>query len=267
MSKKIVLVIAIACGLLALVLTRLYISAVESQVAKKKAELDKRYGTIEVLCFLADTPAGTVLDENDLGKKVVPKRGLDGHAIEWRRYTEVVGRKTLLGHSMGEVVFWSDREGGDISAKGLSHDVKRLMRAVSINVGPSAGVSGMVRPNDHVDVIGTFAFSSDPKDVATLTMLQNVLVLATGRDTSKSRDLERSMGRDTYSLVTLEVSPREAEMIAFAEQMKGRLTLTLRNKNDTSFEKELPQVDYEKIRSTIEELNLKRQQKNGGVFK
>ena len=49
--------------------------------------------------------------------------------------------------------------------------------------------------------------------------------------------------------------------------MKGRLTLTLRNKNDTSFERELPQVDYEKIRATIEELNLKRQQKNGGVFK
>ena len=267
MNKKLILAISIVCGLVALVLTKFYISSVEAEVARKKAELDKRYGTIEVLCFYADTPAGTVLDVNDLGKKVVPERGLAGHAIEWQRHAEVVGRKTLLGHSRGEVVFWSDIEGGDPSAKGLSHDVKRLMRAVSINVGPAAGVSGMVRPNDHVDVIGTFSFSTDPKDVATLTMLQNVLVLATGRETSKSHGLERSMGRDSYSLVTIEVSPREAEMIAFAEQMKGRLTLTLRNKNDTSFEKELPQVDYEKIRATIEELNMKRQQKNGGVFR
>jgi hypothetical protein len=35
--------------------------------------------------------------------------------------------------------------------------------------------------------------------------------------------------------------------------------LTLRNRNDTSYEKELPKVDFEKIRSEIEELNLKRQ--------
>ncbi len=267
MSKKIVLSISIACGLLALVLTRLYISAVESQVAKKKSDLDRRYGTMEVLCFCEDTPAGTVVERRDLGTRVVPKLGMRGQALTEDRLPDVIGRKTLIGHSAGDVLFWSDIEGGDPSAKGLSHDVKRLMRAVSINVGPAAGVSGMVRPNDHVDVIGTFAFSTDPKDVATLTMLQDVLVLATGRETAKSRDMERSIGRDSYSLVTLEVSPREAEMIAFAEQMKGRLTLTLRNKNDTSFEKELPQVDYEKIRTTIEELNMKRQHKNGGVFK
>jgi hypothetical protein len=48
-------------------------------------------------------------------------------------------------------------------------------------------------------------------------------------------------------------------MLAFAEQIKGRLVLTLRNRNDTSYEKELPKVDFEKIRGEIEELNLKRQ--------
>ena len=36
--------------------------------------------------------------------------------------------------------------------------------------------------------------------------------------------------------------------------------LTLRNRNDTHYEKELPKVDFEKIMSEIEELNLKRQQ-------
>ena len=35
----------------------------------------------------------------------------------------------------------------------------------------------------------------------------------------------------------------------------------LRNRSDVSYEKELPKVDFDKIRSTIEELNLKRQQK------
>ena len=60
--------------------------------------------------------------------------------------------------------------------------------------------------------------------------------------------------------MTLEVTPREAEMLVFAEQIHGRLTLTLRNPNDVSYENELPKVDFEKIQSEIEELNLKRQE-------
>jgi pilus assembly protein CpaB len=126
----------------------------------------------------------------------------------------------------------------------------------------------MVRPNDHVDVIGTFNFPDDEGkikrgDPVTCTILQNVLVLATGRETSKSRTGTFGQSSQNYSTVTLEVTPREAEMLAFAEQIKGRLVLTLRNRNDTSSEKELPQVDYLKIRQEIEELNLKRQQKLG----
>lgn len=62
-----------------------------------------------------------------------------------------------------------------------------------------------------------------------------------------------------YSTVTLEVTPREAEMLAFAEQLKGRIVLSLRNRKDTSFEKELPKVDFDKIQGEIEELNIKRQ--------
>jgi Flp pilus assembly protein CpaB len=87
-------------------------------------------------------------------------------------------------------------------------------------------------------------------------------VLATGKETAKSA-IARSdaFGAGTYSTVTLEVTPREAEMLAFAEQIRGRLSLSLRNRSDVSYEKELPKVDFEKIRSTIEELNLRRQQK------
>ena len=42
--------------------------------------------------------------------------------------------------------------------------------------------------------------------------------------------------------------------------MEVAVFLSLRNRNDTSYEKELPKVDFEKIRQEIEELNLKRQQ-------
>ena len=134
------------------------------------------------------------------------------------------------------------------------------MRAASVNCAGAASVSGMVRPNDHVDVIGTFDFEgkSGKRDFVTCTMLQNVLVLATGTETAKGSGHAAGLTRN-YSTVTLEVTPREAEMLAFAEQLKGRIILSLRNRKDTSYEKELPKVDFAKIQGEIEELNIKRQ--------
>ena len=142
------------------------------------------------------------------------------------------------------------------------------MRAVSINCSGAASVSGMVKPNDHVDVIGTYAFPGAdgkvrPSDIETRTILQNVLVLATGQTTAKNHRDEGDFDRG-YATVTLEVSPREAELLVFSEQMKGRLVLTLRSRNDTSYEKELPKVDFEKVKSELEALNVERQRKMGG---
>jgi len=136
----------------------------------------------------------------------------------------------------------------------------------------------MVKPNDHVDVIASFSFPTNiassssttnavtvvrpmiVQELVTYTILQNVLVLATGKETAKSA-LARSdaFGAGAYSTVTLEVTPREAEMLVFAEQIKGRISLALRNRNDTYYEKELPQVNFAKIREEIELLNQKRQ--------
>jgi pilus assembly protein CpaB len=214
---------------------------------------------MEVVCFARDLPAGAEIAKSDLGLKTVPAIGMRGQALTVENVTDVVGRKTVLAHRRGDVMFWADIEGGDPSVKGLSADIKKQMRAISINCSGAAAVSSMVRPNDHVDVIGTFNFDKTPgsRNFVTCTILQNVLVLATGTDTAKN--LRRTGAERSYSTVTLEVTAREAEMLAFAEQMKGRLVLTLRNRNDTSFEKELPKVDFEKIRSEIEELNLKRQ--------
>ena len=268
MKRRIVLITALLAGLAAAVLTRLYLGAKDAEYRHKQERLISRYGEIEVLAYTRDTPAGTVLSTNDIGKRKVPELGLRGQAVELADFRDIVGRRTLVSHRAEEVIFWGDIEGGNPSAKSLSADIKRQMRAISINVTGAASVSGMVRPNDHVDVIGTFNFPDDDGkarkgDLVTCTILQNVLVLATGRDTAKG--LDKSLGSaQGYSTVTLEVTPREAEMLAFAEQMRGRLLLTLRNRNDTSTEKELPNVDFSKIRGEMEELNQKRQQQKLG---
>lgn len=268
MKRKIVLLASLAAGLVAAVLTRLYISVKDAEVKSRKDALVKRYGTLEILVFAKDVPAGTVLATTDLEPRIAPKMGLRGQAVLRESLRDVIGRKTLLGHRSGEVVFWSDIDGGNPAVRGLSADVKPRMRAVSINCSGAASVSGMVRPNDHVDVIGTFSFPGPDGrlrngDVETRTILQNVLVLATGQTTAKTHSFESEFGRP-YSTVTLEVSPREAEILAFTEQIKGRLVLTLRSRSDTSYEKELPKVDMEMVKAELEQLNMRRQQGMGG---
>ena len=264
MKRKIVLIASLVAGIAAALLTRVYIAAKDAEVRGMKEALTSRYGMISVVVLTRDLPAGTVLEQGDIGAIKVPALGMRGQAVPEEEWRTVIGRKILLGHKAKDVLFWADIEGGNPAVAGLSADIKKQMRAVSINCSGAASVSGMVKPNDPVDVIGTFDLtdpgsSAKAKSLVTCTILQNVLVLATGQQTAKMRAKDMGLSGG-YSTVTLEVTPREAEMLAFSEQIKGRLVLTLRNRNDTSFERELPKVDFEKIKGEIEELNLKRQQ-------
>ena len=267
MKQKVVLIAAIAAGLLAAVLTRFYLSSKDSEIAEMKSRFAERYGVMEALCYAENVPSGTIISKSHLGTKNVPAAGLRGQALTIENLGDVLGRKIVLGHRTGDIVFWADIEGGNPRSTGLAGDIKKGMRAISINASGAAAVSGMVNPNDHVDVIGTFTFPDESgrrqnDAMVTCTILQNVLVLATGKTTAKMAGrMNDGSTQNSYSTVTLEVTPREAEMLAFAEQIRGRLSLSLRNRSDVSYEKELPKVDFEKIRSTIEELNLKRQQK------
>ena len=267
MQQKIVLIVSIVVGLLAAFLTRTYLAAKDAEVQQLKADFLRRHDTVEALCFKRDVPSGTVLTKEDIGKITVPKTGLRGQALTLENYYDALNRKILNGHAKGDILFWADLEGGHPTSGGLAADIRKKMRAVSINCSGAAAVSGMVKPNDHVDVIASFSFPKLAEDgrttiqeIVTCTILQNVLVLATGKETSKSSVVRGDLfGAGSYSMVTLEVTPREAEMLVFAEQIKGRISLSLRNRNDTYYEKELPQVDFTKIKSEIEALNMKRQ--------
>ena len=267
MKQKILLVLSVAAGLLAMVLTQQYLAANNRKVENRLRELDRRYAKIGVLAAGRDLPAGTVLQRSDLKGLDVVASGVRGHAVPEQDLGLVIGRKTVAPVQAASPIYWSDLEGGDPSRRGLAADITERMRAISINVSGAAAVSGMVRPNNRVDVIGTFTFPSrtapGEMELVTMTILQDVTVLACGRETSKTQAGASRPGGEaaggSYSTVTLEVTPREAEMLVFAEQIKGRLALALRNPDDVGYEKELPRVNFGKIEEEIESLNDYRQ--------
>lgn len=96
-----------------------------------------------------------------------------------------------------------------------------------------------MRPNDHVDVIGSFR---DPQtqQLRTLTLLQNVVVLATGHITAATVHVPEEEKR--FGTVTLLALPEEAEMLAVAQEL-GTLTLLLRNPDDLDAQEKRAVVD------------------------
>ncbi|MBR0057178.1 MAG: Flp pilus assembly protein CpaB, partial [Kiritimatiellae bacterium] len=263
---RVILCTAVAAGLFAAFLTRQYMVGKDREVQRELARLSRRYQRISVVTVTRDLPAGSVIQTADIGAIDVVESQMRSDRILQEDWRSVVGRKALHRLDKGAPLFWTDIEGGSPGQGRLSQDVKETMRALSISVGGAAAVSGMVRPNDHVDVIGTFTFPSKEHpgedELVTFTVVQDVTVLATGTETSKSpagATGAGGRGAASYGTVTLEVTPREAEMLVFAEQIKGRLVLALRNPADVHYEKELPRVDFDKVESEIERLNLYRQ--------
>jgi pilus assembly protein CpaB len=61
-----------------------------------------------------------------------------------------------------------------------------------------------------------------------------------------------------YSTITLALTPKEVEMIIFASQ-KGRLSLSLRNDEETKFDSDLQSVNFKFLEKNIPVYNSERQ--------
>lgn len=257
MKQKLVLVIALVCGVLAFLLTGAYLR-------REKDRIMSDASSIYVVGAAQDLPAGSVIKRTDIGKLQVFRRNVGNRAVLPESAEEIVGKKLLYTINKREPILWSDVDVPYRAEAGLADIVNLSLRAISISVDAVSSVSGMVRPNDHVDLIGTFTIPStnrpNEQEVVTLTVLQDVTVLATGQQMAlRPQTGERQAARAGYSTITLEVTPREVELLAFAQSVKGRLSLSLRNPADVTYVTDLPPIDYQRIQEKLQELNMIRQ--------
>lgn len=98
------------------------------------------------------------------------------------------------------------------------------MRAVSVPISATSGISGFVFPGDRVDLILTHKIKTDGgARHASETVLTNVRVLAVDQDTNDQENAPR-----IAKTATLEVTPKQVEKIAVLRQL-GALSLSLRS--------------------------------------
>jgi pilus assembly protein CpaB len=124
------------------------------------------------------------------------------------------------------------------SSGGVSALLKPGKRAVAVKGSKIIGISGFIKPGHRVDVLVTMkpghrvdvlVTMKNPfgKGTMTKTVLENLLVLATGTMMSENEQGKPSPV-DVYSL---EVDPSEAEKLGLAAT-KGKLQFTLRSEID-----------------------------------
>jgi len=101
-----------------------------------------------------------------------------------------------------------------------------------------ADFDGLLRPGDRVDVLLT----QGGKDSvgSTITLLQNLVVLAVGGSTIRGEDAESSKFARGSS-VTVSVTVQQAQVLTQARE-RGRLTLSLRSAGDITLVEGVPET-------------------------
>ena len=228
LSGKNPLLIALGLGLVAGLVAY-------SAIKAKEREVKKGWETVKILCAQQDIPEGTELDQEMVAVKDMPVRFVTDSFIRIEddnssKQELPFGQRVLVPLKAGDPILVSHFESNREAE--FSTMINQKGRAVTIDVQEKQAVGLWVRPNDHVDVVGTFR---DPEqhELKTLTLLQNVIVLATGRTNANTTYIPEEDKK--YQSVTMLVLPEEAEILTLAQE-SGSLTLLLRNPADLDYQ-------------------------------
>ncbi|MFT3839887.1 MAG: Flp pilus assembly protein CpaB [Myxococcaceae bacterium] len=200
-----------------------------SAIKKREADVRRGWNLVPVVVAAVDISEGTNVTFDMISQRSVPEQFVTSSVVKPDSASYVVNQKVLVPVQAGDPLLWSQFETTK-AAERLSTKVQRKARAMTLDVSKTASVGGWVKPNDHVDIIGTFKDPGTNEQTA-MTLMQNVTVLATGKITGTTNINLIPEGQRDYNNITVLVIPEEAEILTLAQEL-GALNLTLRNEDD-----------------------------------
>ncbi len=259
------LIIAIGAAALGLVLLLLY---------KQRFEAEASGGVpVRVLIAVQDIPLGAALSENMMGYRLIPQAYLEDRFIRYSDVRRIIGVRVSNGLRANQTVMWTDLATASDARRDLSSLVSTGMRAITVRADITNSFGGLLRPGDRVDVLGTLSRTGGETDRVTIPLLQNVLVLAAGRDTGGEAQRQTVNGTATtnapveISQITLSVSMEEAQLLTYAADRGGAggrhtgLTLVLRNPEDIAILEGVPETNIEDIFEPTRRANVSRRRR------
>ena len=235
------LILSIALGAAAVLMVRNYITG-EKQAMKKGLE------PVRIVVARRNIPANEPLEVEWVAARPVPKKFVHANAIYPEEVDLIISRELVYPIRAGDPILWMDFKGGE-RYRGFSTMIKEGERAMTVRVDETSSIAGLIQPGDHIDILGTFKRISESKDLrnepeTTITLLQNVVVLAIGQITSARSGMRTD--RSESGMLTILVTPEEAALLIHAQRV-GKLYNVLRNPEDIESFENLPKITFSDI--------------------
>lgn len=264
-----IFILSIGFGIAAAVLSMLYLKSREAAIVASLAGEEDQM--VAVVVAKQDLPKGQKIAIQDFAVREIPASYVHPNAISASQFNGYVGRFLVEDIARGKPLLTSFLD--ETFPVDFSDLVKKGRRAMTIQIDEPQAIAGMLRPGNHIDLYVNIAtktvgynqidlsglqnialqgaqlqevaaaaggdllqrVSSGTANDVIIPVLQNVMVLATGREAYEEHldELGQPQRRRTssFSTVTLDVSPTEAAVLAIAED-KGDLIGVLRNRRD-----------------------------------
>ena len=189
------------------------------QVVQVQAE------AVPVVVAVSDLPWGTQLKPEMLTTKPFLKQSLP--AGYFSGPDDIKDRVVVAPLKANDPVTEHKLAPVSIKTGGVSAVLEKGKRAIAVKGDKVIGIAGFINPGNKVDVLVTV---KDPQknEEKTKTILENIMVLATGTQIQKNEKGEPS----PVDVYTLAVTPEEAETLSLGAN-EGKLQLALRSVTDT----------------------------------
>jgi len=181
--------------------------------------------TKPVVVAAVNVPFGTTLEERHVKIISVAEDAFGENTFPATK--DVTGKIAKQALYAGETIRrerLADR--GDKGGSPMAAMVAPSMRAVTVRVNDVIGVAGFLLPGDYVDILASRQEGASRGEINIRTVLEKIKVLAVDQIASPEKDAPVIV-----RAVTLEVDPRQAELLMEATQ-EGSVQLALRNPLD-----------------------------------
>lgn len=216
----VVLGVAVTVGGIAAFATQRYIKA---QVEQLQAP-NKGQTMVKVVVAKRPLKIGEKLVAENVALREVPSEWAHSNVITPDRYDSQEGAPLAYEVQTGEPIMLAMLQGK--RSDSFSARLAAGQRAVTVPVDEISSLSGMVEPEDVIDLVVSLRKGSRNY---TFPLLQKIKVLATG-----TRVTERGKGSEperTFTTITLDASPEQAKSVIAAREV-GKITALLRHPSD-----------------------------------
>lgn len=189
---------------------------------------------IKLLVALKPIERGKALTDDMLDTRDVPQAYVEDRAIRAVDKAKILGLKLGISLQPQQTLMWTDLVTTVDDRRDPASLIQPGNRAVTIPASRDGTSSAaLIRPGNYVDVIGVFPQPGQADARSAVVLLQRVLVVAVGSETSPEapEGATERVRSDRDSMLTLSVTPPEAQLLALATE-KGKLMVALRNPSD-----------------------------------